>query len=304
MQMVYAFEQNSEQTQTALFKKLDTLSWSTYQLYLYQFLLIGKVAESVLDNKKQVAKRLVVSERTESINAAIYNNPFTQFILKNEVFLKEVEKEKLNHLVDKNLINSLYKELKDHDKYKKFHLIKDFTLKEAKQVINLLFKDIMLKSEYYNEHLEDVFPAWEDDQSVIIATVNNAITHFNPQNPKFSLLPSRYEWKERKDFGKELLAKTIEHEDEYLELISPQLQNWEIERIAKMDTILMKMALSELLHFPTIPIKVTFNEYIDIAKKYSTPKSKDFINGVLDKLLTKLKSENRIKKTGRGLVGS
>jgi N utilization substance protein B len=109
-------------------------------------------------------------------------------------------------------------------------------------------------------------------------------------------------WDEDRPFILDLFNKVIAFENEYQELISQKTKNWEAERIAVMDTLLMRMAIVELVHFPSIPIKVTMNEYIEIAKEFSTPKSNSFINGILDKILADLKEKGKVRKTGRGLI--
>jgi N utilization substance protein B len=108
--------------------------------------------------------------------------------------------------------------------------------------------------------------------------------------------------KVEEDFAQELLRKTLENNERFTELIQPKLKNWDLDRIARLDMILMKMALCELIFFDQIPVKVSINEYIDISKVFSTPKSKDFINGILDSIMHELRERNEIKKTGRGLV--
>ncbi len=146
-----------------------------------------------------------------------------------------------------------------------------------------------------------MFPNWQDDVDVVAQFILRSIDKYNPDSQKLYFpMPETYE--ESFSFGKDLIAKTLEREEEFAEMIKDKLLNWELERIATIDMILMKMALAELLWFPYIPVKVTINEYIDISKDYSTPKSKEFINGILDKLTHTLKEQGNIQKRGRGLV--
>jgi N utilization substance protein B len=152
------------------------------------------------------------------------------------------------------------------------------------------------------QHFEDRFPAWDDDVDIVIPRTRQLLQHW-PQGSSVdatgldgTLSP------EGRDFARQLLHACIEHRSLLDELVAPRLENWELDRVSLMDRVLLRMALAELLYFDTVPVKVSINEYIDISKTYSGPKSKDFINGVLDKVLQQLKEEGRIRKRGRGLV--
>lgn len=302
--MLYSIEQNPHQTDTALMNILEKSIRRVYHLYLYQFLMISRVAAYVEKDRKIKAAKLLKKGEEKTINGAILENSFVQSIIQDEAFHKKIKQEKLGHWVDENVVKKLYKDLTEAEFYPAYANKDEWKDKESRELVKALYKKLMLESELYTDHLEDVLPNWIDDKSVVTAAANNTISQFKKGKKPFSVLSKKIEWKERLDFARELLELTEKHNQEYLDLISPQLTNWEIDRIAKIDILLMKMALCELLYCPTIPVKVTFNEYIDIAKRYSTPKSKDFINGVLDKLLKKLKDEGRINKIGRGLVGS
>jgi N utilization substance protein B len=148
--------------------------------------------------------------------------------------------------------------------------------------------------------MEDKFENWIHDKSLVVGAIKKTIKAL-PATPNFyeDHLPDDETVKE---FGEELLHKVLFFDEELLELVKPALKNWDLNRVAVIDLILIKMALCEMLYFPTIPVKVTINEFIDISKIYSTPKSKDFINGILDRLMKKLTEEGKIVKEGRGLI--
>ncbi|MEN9610350.1 MAG: hypothetical protein RLZZ628_1164, partial [Bacteroidota bacterium] len=155
-------------------------------------------------------------------------------------------------------------------------------------------------NETFNEVMEDHFPAWIDDKTLFVGATKKLLKAL----PKVDELVSDYEEEDMLTlkFGEQLLVKTVKKDAEILEYIKPMLQNWDADRVAVIDMILLKMATSELIDFPTIPTKVTLNEYVDLSKVYSTDKSKEFVNGILDKLLKKLKEEGKVSKEGRGLV--
>ncbi len=167
-----------------------------------------------------------------------------------------------------------------------------------KHILNFLFD----KSEVFNSLMEDEFIGWQEDKPVLLKNLGKTIDQITEtESLKLYHLPNP-EWKEIQEFGADLLEKTIGNFEEFETLIGGRTLNWDSERIALTDSIFMKMALSEFLFFETIPIKVTINEYLELAKVYSTPKSNSFLNGVLDNLQKDLKEEGKIVKTGRGLI--
>ena len=156
------------------------------------------------------------------------------------------------------------------------------------------------KDEYFNEVVEDHYANWFDDQSLVIGAMKKVIKALPVTGP---FIADHYPDDETaQEYGKALLEKVLDNEDFIRNLVEPTLKNWDPDRVAVIDMILLLMAVAEFLFFPTIPTKVTLNEYVEISKLYSTPKSKDFINGILDRLMKTLKSEGKIQKEGRGLV--
>jgi N utilization substance protein B len=158
----------------------------------------------------------------------------------------------------------------------------------------------MRENEVFDEYLSDHFPTWDDDESLVYGAIKRSIREL-PQNTYFFIeqLPNS-EFVD--ELGKDLLYKVLRHDEEVQQMIATRLKNWEEDRVAMLDMAMMKMAICEFLYFETIPTKVTINEYVNIAKLYSTDKSKRFINGILDRLMQEFLEEGRIKKTGRGLI--
>jgi N utilization substance protein B len=156
-----------------------------------------------------------------------------------------------------------------------------------------------------NEVLTSLFEEknihWADDSFVAF---NSIIRNFEAFEGQFELMPLLKDEKDDLEFMSILFTKTILYRQQFEELIDKHTKNWEIERIANMDMLLMEMALAEILYIPNVPVKASLNEYIDISKEYSTPNSKTFVNGVLDKIIAELKRDNKIQKTGRGLKDS
>jgi len=173
---------------------------------------------------------------------------------------------------------------------------------EARQREYLLdiYRDLR-KNELFEEMVDDQYPFWQEDKSLVVGALKKIFKQLPSVNDKFfeEYLPDN---DTVIDFGQRLISMTMEQADELEKLIEPTLKNWDMERLAVLDVILIKMALVEFFYFPTIPTKVTLDEYVDISKEYSTPKSKDFVNGILDRLMKSLSEEGKIKKEGRGLL--
>ncbi len=166
---------------------------------------------------------------------------------------------------------------------------------------NHLVKDIIFKNEVIETWLEEHDLNWAEDKSIVKSLATKTIKVFAEEG-KLQLQDISYNWEDDKVFFQDLFEQTAEVESEYESLIAGKTQNWDIERIAMTDRIALEMAIAEMINFPSIPVKVTINEYIELVKKYSTPKSKQFINGVLDVIAEELLHEGVIKKSGRGLI--
>ena len=163
------------------------------------------------------------------------------------------------------------------------------------------YREFLPKNEEANNLMEELFIHWNDDSKAVFTSLIKTFDSF-VENEQFALDNLSEGFDDDWEFCKTLFQKVISNEEEYVSLISNKTKKWDAERIAEVDLILMRMALCEMIEFPTIPVKVSINEYLDISKVYSTPKSSTFLNGILDKLMNELKEAGKIKKTGRGLV--
>jgi len=178
----------------------------------------------------------------------------------------------------------------------------DRSIGTEKDIIKHIFKKIILKSPAIEQVFEEKFINWPVDKEVLQALIAKTFKNFSSEDPrKNKLAEITQNWNDDSEYIIALLGKTIRNTNEYQKLISEKTKNWESDRIALMDTLLMRMAICELVNFPSIPVKVTINEYIEISKVFSTLKSNTFINGILDKILNDLNQQGRIQKAGRGL---
>ncbi len=304
MQYIYAFDttQNtpSSQFQTLLEKSI----LSVKDQYLYILLTIREVANFVEKDAKIKASKYIKSDKDKSFNTKLLSNVLVQFLNNDKEFLTELKNAQTFTLLEEDNIRQLYRKLSESPEYDTYlENGKEFDLEEDRAIITFLLDSIILEDEIFTANTEEIFTNWMDDAEYVIEAVHEVI-HKSKHELKLHLEKGslRDKFKELSQFGLDLFNQTIEHKKEHLKIIEPKLKNWESERLAVVDMILIRMAVTEFLYFPSIPVKVTINEYLDIAKEYSTPKSKDFINGVLDSLMKEMKTNDQIQKTGRGLI--
>jgi N utilization substance protein B len=229
------------------------------------------------------------------VNTKIAGNEAVWQVLGNQTFEEKVKASKLDQLIEGEWVKKLYLELAKTPEFEQYISIEGRDPKQEIDMFRFIWEGLMQKSEGFIEHISDLLPGWEDDQLMINMLMDNFFR--NVRRVNFLSLISG----EKKDYAVELLRTTLGKEEYTMELIRPKLVNWEAERVAMIDLILLRMGLCELLYFPTIPTKVTINEYIDLAKTYSTPQSGQFVNGVLDNMLKELDKEGKIRKQERGL---
>lgn len=201
------------------------------------------------------------------------------------------------------LIKELFAFLTESDFYQEYMKSKDFSYAEDKRFIDKIFNNIILISEDVHLALEEDSIYWNDDLDLAVAMASKTIKFFNEDSDENQPLLPKFKDEDDRQFAIDLFRKSIINNDELRQIIDKHASNWDIERIAFMDILIMQLALCEMIYFPSIPTKVTLNEYIEMAKYYSTEKSRTFINGILDNALKDLKQSNKILKTGRGLIG-
>jgi N utilization substance protein B len=236
-------------------------------------------------------------------NQKLLHNKFAVILKQNPEFTASVNKYQVNWHSDPDLVKSIFIKLKDTKEYVTYLEEGEETLDTSKDIIKFIFRKILLKNQNIVQVFEDKFINWSVDREVMQGMIAKTLKNFTSEDPfKNKLTPISADWTEDSKFVKDLFVYTLKNDVAYQELIAERTKNWESERIALMDTILMKMAICEMMNFPSIPVKVSINEYLELSKDYSTPKSNSFINGILDKILSDLKRTNSIKKIGRGLI--
>jgi N utilization substance protein B len=277
-----AFKKPVEELQ----KQLD----KSRELFVYLLYFLTEVARYAEISAQKRASRNLPSEEDLNVNIKIAGNEFLWQILENPSFKKAIETDLPQKLLDKDLVKKIYVDLTETDKYKEYITQQSREKAKEKEIIKLIFTQLMLPNESFISHLEEHFHNWDDDADMMDQLMLNYIQ--KPGSYNLQEMVSAEKW----DFAKSLLTTTLEKKEYCAELIKPKLKNWDAERIAVLDMVLMRMGVCELLYFETIPTKVTINEYIDLAKDYSTPQSGQFVNGILDSIHKEMLEGGKIQK--------
>ena len=299
MQLLYSKDRDEAITDKILVKAYDESVNKSYELFLFNLYLIEKItANASKDLKKRNSKHLP-SEYDKSFTDKLYTNDLIQDIVTNKLLQKKFEGLDYVTKTNEEYVSKIYDAFSKKEEYKTY-----IAATETKEItIELLLElyRFCRQNEYFNEMLEDAYYNWSDDKSLVVGAVKKYIKALPSDNHKLyaDFLP---EDETVKDFGLNLLKEALNKKEDIMKIIIPVLENWDHERLAIVDTILLQLAVCEMLGFPTIPCKVTLNEYVELAKQYSTAKSKEFVNGVLDKLMKDLDEKGLLKKEGRGLV--
>lgn len=267
-------------------KKID----QSRELFSYLVYFLLEVARYSETDSRQKASKHLPSQRDLTINTKIAGNQLVWKIREDESFKAAVKEFKLAHILDQELLKKIYSQLIDTPEYGEYIAIQGRDKKSEKDIMELIFTRLMLPNEDFINHLEETFIGWDDDAEMMSQLMMNYLQ--KPQSYNFGEIIS----KEKMDFAISLLDTVIEKKEIFLELIKPKLRNWDSDRIAALDLITLQMGVCEFLYFETIPTKVTINEYIDLAKEYSTPQSGQFVNGLLDNIHKELTGQNKIHK--------
>jgi len=247
-----------------------------------------------------IALAEVAGGEKKPAHANFLNQPIIQALIENP----ELKKELLRSAGWSNkitLVRDWFREILKEDKeYQKFIETKSQELDSQKAFVKYLLRKVILGSNAINDYFEEQDIRWAEDKDIIKSLAEKTIKSFDGQ--KVELQTVSLDWEDDKLFIDKLFKSTIELDESYKELIAQNTKNWEVDRLPLTDRVILEMALAEMVNFPNIPVKVTINEYIELAKEYSTPKSRQFINGILDVISKKMKESGAVKKSGRGLI--
>ncbi len=296
LQIVYSYYQKQLKDLSLAEKELMFSLQKSYDLYYYLFLLIPALTDAEQKRLDLRKHRYLVTSEELNPNMRMADNRLAEQLRQNVSLHKFVnEKGSIWINDDTHFIKKILEQITSSEIYNEYMLSED-NYESDKEFWRKVFKDIICKSENLTDFLEDSSIYWNDDLDIIGTFVLKSIKRFEPTNGKYQELLPMFKNEEDREFAIQLLHHTILNESEYNERINRHIKNWDLDRIANMDLYIMQIAIAELLNFPSIPVNVTLNEYIDIAKFYSTPKSGNFINGILDAVVNELKSENKLFK--------
>ena len=303
MQALYALHQSENPDLLKEEKFLNASTAQMYDLYLILIDLLVEIHAHAKDILERSQQKMLATESDKNPNLKFVNNPVLIKLSENELLQKELKKAKLNNWrLDSEYVVLLYNALLESDFYADYMASASADFKQDRDFVIDLFTEIVAPNDKLYDYLEDYRLTWVDDLPVVNTTIVKRLGKLKPNSPESTILPKLYKDEEDRQFAKDLLLRTARNDEEYEAEILGNTPNWDQDRIAALDKILIKMALCEFLRFSSIPVKVTINEYLELSKEYSTPKSSIFVNGVLDRLVKKYKKDNRLNKAGRGLI--
>lgn len=303
LQVLFAYYKSENESLSNVEKELLHSTKKAYELYHYLLLLPIELADYADSKIQQARQKLIPSREDLNPNTKFVDNALIKLIRENEALNEFVEKHKIGWGQNPEIIRNLYQKVSTADYFQAYLDSTSTSFNDDKQlIINILSKELEDFDEFY-QYLEEQSIYWNDDLEFMLSMVVKTLKKFCEGQPTSTSLFPMYRSDDDEDYIKKLLRKVIQYHDENVKLIEEYTKNWEVDRIASMDILIMELALTEIKEFPSIPVKVSFNEYIEIAKYYSTEQSSTFINGVLDKIIQTLRKKNLVAKQGRGLIG-
>ncbi len=301
MQSIYALHQSQsgdlEKEEKFLFYSLESIQ-DLYLVMISTLVELKKMEELFLE--KSSKKHLVTTEERNPNKKFIHNKVINLLAESNHITISLENRKIDNWEIHDDYIQLLLRLIKESDLYAKYMHNRENNFEEDKQFIIAIFTDIIVPNEKLYDYLEDTKLTWVDDVPLVNTEIIKQLKGLK-ENSEIRM-PRLYKDVDDKDFAKNLFRKTVLNEKDLTKFYIDKTPNWDTERIAEVDTIILKMAICEFLKFPSIPVKVTINEYLEVAKEYSTPKSSIFINGILDNLVKEFQANNTLLKAGRGLM--
>ena len=296
VQIVYAYYQNGGKNLDTAEKELFFSLSKAYDLYNYLLLLMVEITKQAERKQSAAKSKLLPTAEDLYPNTKFVDNRFIAQLEVNKQLLEFSETQKKTWENESEFVKSLCEKIMDSDIYKEYMASETSSYEEDRELWRKIYKRIIFNNPELDQVLEDQSLYWNDDKEIVDTFVLKTIKRFDEKNgAKQELLPE-FKDEEDQDFARRLFRRTILNADYYRHLISENTRNWDLDRVAFMDVVIMQIALAEILSFPNIPVSVSLNEYVEIAKLYSTPKSGSFINGTLDGIVKILKEDNKLTK--------
>ncbi len=299
MQLLYASNRDKSLTSQELVARYQQYVQKTFEFYLLNIQQLIVVAEYALKDAEVRKAKLRPLPEDEIFTPKLAKNLLLESLSQNKAVKDLIAKHGIDQKVPEDHVKRLYTEFAKSDEYRRYILNKDTVEDDHREILLSLYR-FLSGHESFNEDMEDIYFSWEDDKSLITGAMKKTLKALPAQDG----FHKEYEpdLEVTKDFGENLLKFAVQKNKDIMAIIEPNLRNWDADRVAVLDLVVVQMGVLEFLEFKTIPTKVTLNEYVEITKLFSTDKSKDFVNGILDRILKKLQKEDLVKKEGRGLM--
>lgn len=298
----YAFYQSEEKDAKLAEKQLFTSLDKMYELYVWLLSLIVEMQDHAIEKIEAGRNKKLPSQEDLHPNTKFVTNAPLRLLANSKALPAKCKDLVISWADEKELSKKIFKELIETDDYKEYMASAERGFEHDKEYLLRFFKRHMINEEILQDFFEEKSVLWADDLDLASGMVIKTIKLIKESDSEITFLPLWRDPEDEKNFLNTLFKKTLSLGEKSSELIEESAKNWDFDRIALMDQILMKMALAEAQSFKDIPVKVTLNEYIELSKYYSTPKSAGFINGILDQLFNQLTEEGKIKKVGKGLM--
>lgn len=302
MQSIYAIAQSGNADVDKEVKFVKFSMDNMYNLYLTLLALLVEVQKKAEEQQQLSQKKYLATQEEKNPNKKFVNNSVLKLLVENELLTEELSNRKLSWDLDDKYVEIIYDAILASDIYQEYMSKSETNFKEDREFVIAIYKNIIAPNDKLYDFIEDRNLTWVDDLPLVNTLILKMITNLKKDPDVRYFLPSLYKDEDDLKFASDLFKKTVLNYEKLQEEIIGKTPNWDVERIADLDSILLKMAICEFLRFPSIPVKVTMNEYVEIAKEYSTPKSSVFINGILDKLVKEYQQDNKLNKVGRGLM--
>ena len=296
VQIVYAYYKNSGKSLKAAEDEVFFSLSKAYDLYNYMLQLMVGVTHYAADRISFLSMKIRPTDSDRNPNLKFVNNHFIAQLEANEQLSKFAEKSKLNWVDNSDFLRRLLDKIEESDIYQEYMASETSSYEEDKEVWRKLYKTFVFENEELDSLLEEQSLYWNDDKSIVDTFVLKTIKRFEENNGEAQQLLPEYKDVADMDFARKLFRNAVANAEQYRELMASSSKNWDMSRLAFMDVVIMQVALAEIITMDDVPLSVTLNEYVEIAKHYSTAKSGSFVNGMLDTITKKLRQENKINK--------
>jgi len=303
IQLLYTYFQSDDNTLNKSEKELFFSIQKTYDLYHYLLLLIIEIADYAGSRIEIALQKKIPTREDLNPNTKFVDNPIIQQIRINKQLNQYLSKTRLSWVNSPELIKKLHNRIRMTSFFKEYMEDGDRNYEKDKKVIIEIYTSEIINSENLYQTLEEQSIYWNDEVEFVISMIAKTLKGFREKDGENASLMPLFKNEDDRIYARDLFRKAVLHKDDYRKLVESFAENWDVERIAFMDFLILETAITEAVEFSSIPTRVTINEYLEIAKSYSTEKSSVFINGLLDKIFKHLKEEQKIVKTGRGLIG-